>query len=58
MTKMNKLITKIPHQSRLVKCPKCKKYVFLTIENKLPKHYKNIYKNIICDGSGLSFEIE
>lgn len=55
---MNKLATRMPHHSRLVKCPKCKKYVFLTTENKFSKHYKNIYKNIICGGSNLMFEIE
>ena len=53
---MNKLLTVMPHRSRLVKCPVCKKYVFLTADDKFPKHYKNVYKNLVCGGSNVEFE--
>jgi hypothetical protein len=46
----------MPHRSRLVKCPVCKKYVFLTADDKFPKHYKNVYKNLVCGGSNVEFE--
>jgi hypothetical protein len=44
--------TKYLSPNRIVKCPFCKKYVFLDCDDKFSKHYKSVAKNLICQGSG------
>lgn len=51
-------LTKMPNYKRLIKCKFCKKYIFLTPNNLIQKHYRHIAKNIICEGSNQEYEVE
>jgi len=41
---------KLIHE-RMYKCPHCRKYVFLKVDDSMPFHYKNVVKNLVCTGS-------